>query len=252
MLECLQWDRKLRIPRNHLLVFPVIVHTLQLKVFSWTGKLQEGAWLPFKTMERKLSALKQSLNANAFLGWSGSSPIFQFDNDVLSAVKLLCLSHLRLSNHEHFSGEKVSQLEPVWKTNDSPSPEPALSSLWEWRSAMIIFYLISFHSLTPPYTPQAAWSSPWKEKLVRKSKRPFLWDARISGVSWEGTQWALCWSMDRPQRRATVVPPTPLWKMGCSSNVCYGLETEIAMPDLPGLCYVWSQMRWSFLALKFS
>lgn len=172
MLECLQWDRKLCIPRNHLLIFPLIVHTLQLKVFPWTGKFQKGAWLSFKTMESKLSALKQSLNANAFLGWSGSSPVLKIDNDVLSAVKLLCISHLRLSNHEHFSGGKMSQLEPVWKTNDSPSPEPALSSLWVWRSAMIIFYLIIFHSPAPPYSPQAVWSSSWKENLVWKGRRP--------------------------------------------------------------------------------
>lgn len=40
--------------------------------------------------------------------------------------------------------------------------------------------------------------------------------------------------------------------MGCSSNVCFGLDTEIAMPEPPGLCYMWNQTRWSFLALKFS
>lgn len=33
MLECMQWDRKLCIPRNHLLIFPLVVHTLKLKVF---------------------------------------------------------------------------------------------------------------------------------------------------------------------------------------------------------------------------
>lgn len=59
-------------------------------------------------------------------------------------------------------------------------------------------------------------------------------------------------SLERGACTGQVVPPTPLWKMGCSSNVCYGLDTEIAMPDPPGLRYVWNQTRWSFLALKFS
>lgn len=116
---------------------------------------------------------------------------------------------------------------------------------------MIIFYLISFHSSAPPYTPQAAWSSPWKENLVWKGRRPCPWDARFSRVSWEGTQ---CLGTLLEHAQATVVTSKTLWKMGCSSNVCYGLDTEIAMPDPPGLCYARNQtgLRWSFLALKFS
>lgn len=116
---------------------------------------------------------------------------------------------------------------------------------------MIIFYLISFHSSAPPYTPQAAWSSPWKENLVWKGRRPCPWDARFSRVSWEGTQ---CLGTLLEHAQATVVTSKTLWKMGCSSNVCYGLDIEIVMPDPPGLCYARNQtgLRWSFLALKFS
>lgn len=204
-------------------------------------------------MERKLSALKQSLHANALLGWSGSSPVLQFDSAVLSAVKLLCFSHLRHSNHEYFSGGKVSQLQPVWKTNDSPSPEPALSSLWVWRSAMIVFYLISFHFPAPPYRPQAVWRSLWKENLVWKGRRPCLWDARISGVSWEGTvlghsvgactghEEGLQWCHLCPCERWAVLP---MYDM----DLIQKLPWQILL-DLLG---VWNQTRWSFLALKFS
>lgn len=223
------------------------------KVFPWTGRVQEGAWLPLETMERKLSALKQSLHANALLGWSGSSPVLQFDSAVLSAVKLLCFSHLRHSNHEYFSGGKVSQLQPVWKTNDSPSPGPALSSLWVWRSAMIVFYLISFHFPAPPYCPQAVWRSLWKENLVWKGRRPCLWDARISGVSWEGTvlghsvgactghEEGLQWCHLCPCERWAVLP---MYDM----DLIQKLPWQILL-DLLG---VWNQTRWSFLALKFS
>ena len=43
--------------------------------------------------------------------------------------------------------------------------------------------------------------------------------------------WVLRRSVQRPWGRSTVVPPAPLWKMGCRSKGCYGLDTEIAVPD---------------------
>ena len=42
---------------------------------------------------------------------------------------------------------------------------------------------------------------------------------------------ALWRSVHRPWGKATVVPPAPLWKTGCRSNGCHGLDAKIAMPD---------------------
>lgn len=47
----------------------------------------------------------------------------------------------------------------------------------------------------------------------------------------EYSAWVLQRSMHRPRWRTTAEPSASLWRMGCRSNGCYGLDKEITMPS---------------------
>lgn len=125
-------------------------------------------------------------------------------------------------------------------TNDSLLWEPDLSSLWVWRSIILIFYLTSFHSPASPYPLQAVWNSPWHGNQVHKGRRPVLaMPGLVELLEMGFSAWVLLKSIHRPWEGSQ-------W---CHLNPC---ERWAVVPaDVTDLLQkVLSQILWTVLRVK--
>lgn len=127
--------------------------------------------------------------------------------------------------------------EPVWTSLEERQmralPQNLIWAACEFQGALWLYFTSLAFILLLLHTPHRLCEVlHGKETWFRRGGGHALGTPGLVEPFGRGRSAQALWrSMHRPWGRATAVPPAPLWKIGCRSNGCYGLDAEIAVPD---------------------